>query len=122
MFLDVVQSFIQLLQQIHENDLPHHHRIADAKRSHPTFRARLCRLASAGIPNKHTIPHRKGLLPMTASPLHAEIGGIFVAVRDIDAAYRFLEELGVELTSPIQHGHWFTFKDPDGNALMAAKC
>ncbi|WP_415858077.1 VOC family protein [Brevibacillus parabrevis] len=41
---------------------------------------------------------------------------------DIEASYRYLEGLGVELVGPIQHGHWFTFKDPDGNLLMAAKC
>ncbi|MBW5469992.1 VOC family protein, partial [Brevibacillus formosus] len=23
---------------------------------------------------------------------------------------------------PIQHGHWFNFRDPDGNLIMVSQC
>lgn len=36
---------------------------------------------------------------------------------DIQAAYRFMQENGVELVTGIE-GHWFVFRDPDGNHLM----
>jgi catechol 2,3-dioxygenase-like lactoylglutathione lyase family enzyme len=42
--------------------------------------------------------------------------------QDVHAAYRFLQENGVELVSEIQADHFFTFKDPDGNLLMVCKC
>ncbi|WP_078553493.1 VOC family protein [Bacillus alkalicellulosilyticus] len=41
--------------------------------------------------------------------------------QDIHAAYRFLLEKEVEFVTNIQVGHWFTFKDPDGNILMVCK-
>ncbi|MEH7087381.1 VOC family protein, partial [Neobacillus drentensis] len=28
----------------------------------------------------------------------------------------------VKLLTPIEHGHWFNFEDPDGNMLMICKC
>lgn len=28
----------------------------------------------------------------------------------------------IELVTTIQHEHYFTFKDPDGNHLMVCKC
>ncbi|MBP3950155.1 VOC family protein [Bacillus suaedae] len=37
---------------------------------------------------------------------------------DIHQAYQFMKEIGVELVTEIEHGHWFNFKDPDGNMLM----
>ncbi|MFE5322209.1 VOC family protein [Paenibacillus sp. NPDC056579] len=41
---------------------------------------------------------------------------------DIHKAYQFLKDLKVELVTDIEHGHWFNFKDPDGNMLMICKC
>ncbi|MDR6226699.1 VOC family protein [Desmospora profundinema] len=41
---------------------------------------------------------------------------------DIEEAYAFLKGKNVEITTGIQNGHWFNFKDPDGNMLMACKC
>jgi len=41
---------------------------------------------------------------------------------DIEAAYRYVKELGAVMLSGIEHDHWFTFKDPDGNVLMVCKC
>ncbi|WP_166245418.1 VOC family protein [Paenibacillus turpanensis] len=41
---------------------------------------------------------------------------------DIEAAYRYVEEQGIELVTGIENGHWFNLKDPDGNLLMICKC
>nr|WP_255570688.1 VOC family protein [Cohnella sp. CFH 77786] len=40
---------------------------------------------------------------------------------DIHAAYSFMKEQGVELVTEIENGHWFVFRDPDGNHLMVCK-
>lgn len=40
---------------------------------------------------------------------------------DIERAYAFLREKNVELITGIENGHWFNFKDPDGNVLMVCK-
>jgi predicted enzyme related to lactoylglutathione lyase len=41
---------------------------------------------------------------------------------DIHKSYSFMKERGVELVTDILHGHFFNFKDPDGNLLMISKC
>ncbi|MCK9858288.1 VOC family protein [Paenibacillus sp. ATY16] len=41
--------------------------------------------------------------------------------KDIEQAYAFMQEKNVELITEIQNGHWFNFKDPDGNMLMVCK-
>lgn len=41
---------------------------------------------------------------------------------DIQASYRAIRSKGIPLTSPIEHGHWFMFEDPDGNQLMICQC
>lgn len=41
---------------------------------------------------------------------------------DIHKAYNFLKERNVELVTGIENGHWFNFKDPDGNILMVCRC
>ncbi|MCR8644410.1 VOC family protein [Paenibacillus sp. N1-5-1-14] len=40
---------------------------------------------------------------------------------DIEEAYAYMQEQGVQLVTGIEHGHWFNFKDPDGNLLMICK-
>lgn len=40
---------------------------------------------------------------------------------DIHKAYHFMKEIGVEIVTGIEHGHYFNFKDPDGNMLMICK-
>ncbi|WP_336785500.1 VOC family protein [Paenibacillus sp. MMO-177] len=40
---------------------------------------------------------------------------------DIEQAYAFMQEKKVELITGIENGHWFNFKDPDGNMLMVCK-
>jgi hypothetical protein len=41
---------------------------------------------------------------------------------NIHKAYQFLKERNVELVTDIENGHWFNFKDPDGNLLMICHC
>ncbi|MCM3633125.1 VOC family protein [Paenibacillus camelliae] len=40
---------------------------------------------------------------------------------DIHQAYEFMHAKNVELVTGIENGHWFNFKDPDGNLLMVCK-
>jgi Lactoylglutathione lyase and related lyases len=40
---------------------------------------------------------------------------------DIEQAYEYMRDKNVELTTGIENGHWFNFKDPDGNLLMVCK-
>jgi catechol 2,3-dioxygenase-like lactoylglutathione lyase family enzyme len=42
--------------------------------------------------------------------------------QNIEEAYSFLKNKGVNGVSEIQHGHYLNFKDPDGNLLMICKC
>lgn len=71
-----------------------------------------------------------GLIIDAGGPRHLHAEGDFPAYRtpafmfstdDIQAAYRFMEENGVELVTGIENGHWFVFKDPDGNLLMVCQ-
>ncbi|MDQ0351885.1 catechol 2,3-dioxygenase-like lactoylglutathione lyase family enzyme [Alkalibacillus filiformis] len=41
---------------------------------------------------------------------------------DIEQAFSYMESKKVNLTTEIQHNHFFNFKDPDGNHLMICKC
>jgi catechol 2,3-dioxygenase-like lactoylglutathione lyase family enzyme len=41
---------------------------------------------------------------------------------NIEQAYEYLRSKNVELTTEIEHNHWFNFKDPYGNHLMVCKC
>ena len=47
-------------------------------------------------------------------------------VEDIDGAYSFIQENGIEIVREIErigeHFAWFNFADPDGNVLMACTC
>lgn len=43
------------------------------------------------------------------------------ATDDIQAAYRFIQENGVELVTGIENDQWFVFKDPDENLLMVCQ-
>lgn len=42
-------------------------------------------------------------------------------VPDLVAAFEHVEALGVEIVTPVQSGHWFTIRDPDGNVLMICR-
>jgi catechol 2,3-dioxygenase-like lactoylglutathione lyase family enzyme len=41
---------------------------------------------------------------------------------DIEDAFSFMKNKGVNVVSDIQHHHYFNFTDPDGNMLMICKC
>jgi catechol 2,3-dioxygenase-like lactoylglutathione lyase family enzyme len=41
---------------------------------------------------------------------------------DIHKAYQFMKDRHIELVTEIENGHWFNFRDPDGNMLMLCKC
>ncbi|SMO43543.1 VOC family protein [Melghirimyces algeriensis] len=41
---------------------------------------------------------------------------------NIGEAYQFMKHKGVNIMTEIEHHHYFTFKDPDGNHLMVCKC
>lgn len=43
------------------------------------------------------------------------------ATDDIEGSYQFMKDYGVELVTGIENGHWFAFRDPDGNLLMVCK-
>ncbi|WP_186577844.1 VOC family protein [Aquibacillus kalidii] len=39
----------------------------------------------------------------------------------IKQAYEFMRKKKVELVTEIENGHWFNFKDPDGNLIMVCE-
>ncbi|WP_045521504.1 VOC family protein [Neobacillus niacini] len=41
---------------------------------------------------------------------------------NIEQAFEYMKSKNVELTTGIEHNHWFNFKDPDGNHLMVCQC
>lgn len=43
---------------------------------------------------------------------------LMIPTDNITEAYQFMHRLGVELVTEIMDGHWFVFRDPDGNMLM----
>lgn len=40
---------------------------------------------------------------------------------DLQGAFDYMQGLGVELVTSIEHDHWFVVKDPDGNKLMITR-
>ncbi len=40
---------------------------------------------------------------------------------NIEEAYEYLKNKHVEFETNIENGHWFNFRDPDGNQLMICK-
>lgn len=41
---------------------------------------------------------------------------------NIEEAFHYMRNKGVDVITEIQHNHYFNFKDPDGNVLMICKC
>lgn len=41
---------------------------------------------------------------------------------NIEESFSFMKDKSVNIVSQIEHGHYFKFKDPDGNLLMICKC
>ncbi|RLL48263.1 VOC family protein [Oceanobacillus piezotolerans] len=42
--------------------------------------------------------------------------------KNIEESYLEMKKKGIELTTDIQFGHYFNFKDSDGNHLMVCAC
>lgn len=40
---------------------------------------------------------------------------------DIKRSYEYLKQKNVHITTEIENGHWFNFKDLDGNIIMVCK-
>ncbi|MFD2212140.1 VOC family protein [Metabacillus endolithicus] len=40
---------------------------------------------------------------------------------DINKSYEYLKEKNVHVTTNIENGHWFNFKDLDGNLIMVCQ-
>ncbi|WP_337873744.1 VOC family protein [Exiguobacterium sp.] len=41
---------------------------------------------------------------------------------DIHQAYTYMIQNDIDVITPIEHEHWFNFKDLDGNVIMVCKC
>lgn len=41
---------------------------------------------------------------------------------NIEAAFQYMSNKGVNLITEIEHNHYFNFTDPDGNVLMICQC
>lgn len=53
------------------------------------------------------------------APEHVfRIPAIQFITKDIEQAFSYMKSKNVELITDIENGHWFNFKDPDGNVLM----
>lgn len=44
------------------------------------------------------------------------------ATNNIEEAFSYVKSKNVEILTEIQNGHYFNFKDPDGNHLMMCRC
>ncbi|MGF2616086.1 VOC family protein [Rossellomorea vietnamensis] len=51
-----------------------------------------------------------------------KISPFHINTENIVEAYQYMKEKGVKLVSEIQHEHYFTFQDQDGNNLMICQC
>lgn len=50
-----------------------------------------------------------------------KVPAVQLRTEDIRAAYEYMRAKNVHITTGIENGHWFNFKDPDGNLLMVCK-
>lgn len=50
-----------------------------------------------------------------------KIPAIQLSTDNIEESYEYMKSLNVELITEIENGHWFNFKDPDGNVIMVCK-
>lgn len=80
----------------------------------------LCSLPHEGscAINLDTMPKWGGKDPGGA-PLY-QVPAFMFKTEDIQGAYNFMQPNGVELVTGIE-GHWFAFRDPDGNLLMVCQ-
>lgn len=46
---------------------------------------------------------------------------LMLPTADLEGSMAYVDALGAERVTDIENGHWFVFKDPDGNKLMICK-
>ncbi|MCG7409946.1 VOC family protein [Paenibacillus sp. ACRRX] len=63
-----------------------------------------------------TMPMWGGKAP--GGPPTYQTPAVMLKTDDIYASFAYMQERGIELVTEIENGHWFVFKDPDGNLLM----
>lgn len=63
-----------------------------------------------------------GLILDSKAPKNRSEAPLFMfKTADVVAAYKFMLDNGVELLTEIENGHWFNFRDPDGNVMMVCQ-
>uniref|UniRef100_UPI001C2FF8D7 VOC family protein n=1 Tax=Cohnella sp. GbtcB17 TaxID=2824762 RepID=UPI001C2FF8D7 len=65
------------------------------------------------------MPKWGGSGPGGAAPIDTPVG--MLPTPDLGASLAFVDSLGAERVTDIVGGHWFVFKDPDGNQLMICR-
>lgn len=66
-----------------------------------------------------TMPKWGGDQPNGAPSI--ETPAFMLMTDDLQGSLDYMNRLGVELVSEIEHDHWFVVKDPDGNKLMICR-
>ncbi|MDG0814542.1 VOC family protein [Cohnella rhizosphaerae] len=66
-----------------------------------------------------TMPKWGGGEPDGATPIDTPV--LMLPTSDLEASLAFIDALGAERVTDIEDGHWFVFKDPDGNKLMICR-
>lgn len=66
-----------------------------------------------------TMPKWGGSEPGGAAPIDTPV--LMLPTPDLEASLAFVDALGAERVTDIEDGHWFVFKDPDGNKLMICR-
>jgi catechol 2,3-dioxygenase-like lactoylglutathione lyase family enzyme len=80
----------------------------------------LCQLPMEGVGViLDTMPKWGGDQPNGAPAI--ETPAFMLLTEDLKGSFEFMQQLGVELVTEIEHDHWFVVKDPDGNKLMISR-
>jgi len=66
-----------------------------------------------------TMPRWGGDSPEGAPPI--DTPAFMLMTQDPQSSLAYLQALGVELVTGIEHDQWFVVKDPDGNKLMICR-
>ncbi|MDG0790689.1 VOC family protein [Cohnella ginsengisoli] len=66
-----------------------------------------------------TMPKWGGAEPGGAAAIETPV--LMLPTPDLEASLAYVDALGAERLTDIEDGHWFVFKDPDGNKLMICK-
>ncbi|MFC3801901.1 VOC family protein [Cohnella sp. GCM10012308] len=66
-----------------------------------------------------TMPKWGGGEPGGAAAIGTPV--LMLPTPDLEASLAYVDALGAERVTDIEDGHWFVFKDPDGNKLMICR-